>query len=134
MKLRPKTSRQVHSNFAADFISISPLNLNARWINECAIPDLENHPQQSLSGSVGPAPLFLGRVEVNRLTSLPDDRKIFFDHPNPNSMIFCCVASPRPITPTTVPPRIMAMRSLSPRISGSSDEIIMIAIPASARL
>jgi hypothetical protein len=26
--------------------------LNARWIDECAISGLENHPQQSLSGSV----------------------------------------------------------------------------------
>src|SRR6516225_7090831 len=44
-----------------------------------------------------------------------------------------CVASLRERTPAIFPPRITAIRSLIPRTSGSSDEIMMIAIPCSAR-
>ena len=48
------------------------------------------------------------------------------------SRIASWVASARSSSPTIVPPCITAMRSLMPRISGSSDEIITIASPPPA--
>ena len=47
--------------------------------------------------------------------------------------IVSAVASARERTPAIVPRRITAIRSLMPRISGNSDEIIRIASPRSAR-
>src|SRR5439155_3958577 len=52
--------------------------------------------------------------------------------PSASARIFSCVASARFSVPITVPPRRTVMRSLMPRISGSSDEIIRMAIPWAA--
>ena len=52
--------------------------------------------------------------------------------PSAISSIFSWVASPRESSPTIVPACITAMRSLMPSISGSSDEIMMIASPPPA--
>ena len=52
--------------------------------------------------------------------------------PSASSRIASWVASARSSVPATVPPCITAIRSLMPRISGSSDEIIRIAMPRAA--
>src|SRR6185295_12492161 len=53
--------------------------------------------------------------------------------PNASERMFCCVASSLERTRTMEPSYMTAILSLIPRISGSSDEIIMIATPRSAR-
>src|SRR6185503_253300 len=53
--------------------------------------------------------------------------------PSARAITRSCVASPRPRMPASAPPRRTPTRSLIPRISGSSEEIIRIASPFSAR-
>ena len=90
-------------------------------------------PGRAAAGRVGQRPP-TARGDIARRTSRGHPASRRERCPSASSRIASCVASARSSMPATVPPCITAIRSLMPRISGSSDEIIRIARPRAGEL